>query len=303
MRHLIIDRRGLKLDYEQQCILVRSVDGLLQSVPIRQLNQVICLHGVDVSTRLIGQLQKNGIDFVVLNQRYANCSFSVVADQVGLVARRCVQYNWQANLAQRLPVAIAICKHKIKVCQRVTQADFDDDSFASLLESMTQAVEDNQLRGLEGAGQRRMFEWMRQKLPPSIGFTTRQRRPPPDPVNSVLSFTYMILINEAIRQCKAVALDTQLGFYHRVYSQLHSLACDLIEPLRPYVEEWTLRMFLKKLFVPEDFTRSSSGCLLHKKGRYKFYALYNDVCPEWQLRLKANAKWLAHLIDKSLSAA
>jgi CRISPR-associated protein Cas1 len=97
------------------------------------------------------------------------------------------------------------------------------------------------LTGLEGAGAAAYFRAYATLFAPSREFSRRRRRPPPDPVNVCLSLGYTLLHHEAVRELQVVGLDPLLGFLHVSERGRESLASDIVEPLRPHVDEWVWR--------------------------------------------------------------
>ena len=107
----------------------------------------------------------------------------------------------------------------------------------------------------------------------------RNRRPPRDPVNACLSLAYTLLHFEAVRMAHAAGLDPLLGFYHRPAFGRESLACDLIEPLRPAVDEWIWQQFSPGPLRPEHFSPDKGACLLGKTGRgHRILATHGMPC-------------------------
>lgn len=95
-------------------------------------------------------------------------------------------------------------------------------------------------------------------LPPALGFTGRNRRPPRDPANACLSLGYTLLHAEAVTAAQAAGLDPLLGFYHRPAFGRESLASDLIEPLRAEVDAWVAALFRDRALREDHFTRPES---------------------------------------------
>ena len=129
------------------------------------------------------------------------------------------------------------------------------------------------LRGLEGTAARAHFAGLAAVLPPALGFTGRNRRPPRDPANACLSLGYTLLHAEAVTAAQAAGLDPLLGFYHRPAFGCESLASDLIEPLRAEVDAWVAALFRDRTLREDHFTRPESpggACLLGKAGRQTF---------------------------------
>lgn len=141
------------------------------------------------------------------------------------------------------------------------------------------------LRGLEGSGARAHFQGLASVLPPALKFSGRNRRPPRDPVNACLSLAYTLLHFDAVRAAHVAGLDPLLGFYHRPSFGRESLACDLIEPLRPAVDEWVWHLFSARTLREDHFTQDRGACLLGKAGRGRFYA-------EWEHHAPAGRRWL-----------
>lgn len=300
MHTLIFDRHDINLEYDNNSLIVRQPGHTPRSVPLTHIQKVVCLHNVHLTTSLLGQLWKRGIDFITLNSRYSECSFGVYADQTGLVQRRCRQYEWQRDDQASLVLAKRFCRYRAICYSRLCQSGgYSEIVDACLLvaQAMTEATSLDQLRGMEGALARRMFGFWRERLPESLGFEKRQRRPALDPVNALLSLTFTLVHHEAVRQCLAHGLDPWLGFYHRVTHGRHSLACDLMEPVRPFCEQWAVSLFCNGVLDARYFTRAAHECMLGKQGRAVFYREVQTVMPQWRRKLKANARWVGNVLE------
>lgn len=147
------------------------------------------------------------------------------------------------------------------------------------------------LRGIEGSAARAYFAGFGTLFAPELGFSGRNRRPPRDPVNACLSLAYTLLHFEAVRIAHGAGLDPLLGFYHRPAFGRESLACDLIEPLRPLADGWVWQLFRTGMLRPEHFSADKSACLLGKAGRGRFYANWESFArlPRRWLRLRCRA--------------
>jgi CRISPR-associated endonuclease Cas1 len=133
-----------------------------------------------------------------------------------------------------------------------------------------------ELMGCEGAATRDYFDGLGHILGTEWGFTTRQRRPPPDPVNAMLSFGYTLVLNEAVSACVLVGLDPYLGMLHSPHRNRPSLALDLIEELRPVVvDAIVVRLTRTGQVTPASFTITPEhGCRLDDAGRRAFLSSY-----------------------------
>jgi CRISP-associated protein Cas1 len=155
-----------------------------------------------------------------------------------------------------------------------------DRLLGTLLTWPQESIDVERLRGIEGAGASAYFGGFTQLFAPALEFTARNRRPPRDPVNACLSLGYTLLHFEAVTACHGAGLAPFIGFYHEPAYGRESLACDLVEPLRPRVDEWAWELFSSKTLRSDHFTsEQQNGCLLDKTGRKLFYAEYERFIP------------------------
>ncbi|MEJ5357905.1 MAG: CRISPR-associated endonuclease Cas1 [Desulfobacterales bacterium] len=138
------------------------------------------------------------------------------------------------------------------------------------------------LLGVEGSAARRYFggflgmisEGCRKEAG-GFDFESRNRRPPKDPVNALLSFAYAMLAREWTVTLSAVGLDPYRGFFHQPRYGRPALSLDLMEPFRPLVADSAVLMAINNGEVKrEDFIFSAAGCSLKPSGRKRFIAAF-----------------------------
>jgi len=145
------------------------------------------------------------------------------------------------------------------------------------LRDLTEKANDlDGLRGIEGTAAALYFEQFATMLSARAGlefdFAGRNRRPPRDPLNALLSQGYSILSKELTGVCHAVGLDPFLGFYHQPRYGRPALALDLMEEFRPLVADSVAISLLNRgELTTSDFARSASGCFLKESGRRTFW--------------------------------
>ena len=140
------------------------------------------------------------------------------------------------------------------------------------------------LRGLEGAGSTVYFRVLDQMIlgdRETFSFQGRNRRPPLDPVNALLSFAYSLLSHDCAAALESVGLDAYVGFLHRDRPGRSSLALDLMEELRPCVaDRFVLTLINNRVLGKKDFLTQESGAVrLTDQGRRTFL-------DHWQKRKK-----------------
>jgi len=303
MTRIVIDRHKVTLEYSTDCMIVRVPGNPPRTLPLNRIDQLICMHSVQLTTQLIGQLYKRGIDLIVINQRYEKHSFSIFSDQQKMVERRCKQYAWQLEENQRLQFAKALCQHKFRTISRLIKHSQTQANTTQAIQQASVCNSEQSLRGIEGNLQRQVFEYWRSVIPNHYGFNRRERRPPKDPVNATLSLTYTLVYQDAVRQAKKRGLDPHLGFYHRTAYGRQSLACDLMEPVRPHVEAWVASLFIDGALTNRHFSDSEGRCLLGKTGRQIFYADLDSQSSEWRRSLDAAALWVVKRLDQTTEQA
>ena len=140
----------------------------------------------------------------------------------------------------------------------------------------------DQLRGIEGEAARYYFSAINELILQEKSFfqmNGRNRRPPKDPVNAMLSFLYTLLCHEAVSALETVGLDPAVGFLHRDRPGRPSLALDLMEELRAYmVDRLVLTLINRKQIQPDGFQIKENGAVSMTRDARK------EIITAWQKR-------------------
>jgi CRISPR-associated protein Cas1 len=138
------------------------------------------------------------------------------------------------------------------------------------------------LLGIEGQGAALYFgEFGRflKQLPNGkrFDFTCRNRRPPRDPVNALLSFAYAMLTKDCFAAVCTVGFDPYKGFFHQGRHGKPSLALDLMEEFRPVIADSVVVTLINNdILTPEDFVSWHESCQLTDSGRKAFFSAYEQ---------------------------
>ena len=137
------------------------------------------------------------------------------------------------------------------------------------------------LRGLEGVGASAyfgVFDQMILRNKEDFCFHNRNRRPPMDNVNAMLSFAYALLVNDCASALESVGLDAYVGFMHQDRPGRKSLALDLMEELRPaFADRFALTAINNRIVVGSDFQKEESGAVrMSEDGRRKFLKAWQE---------------------------
>ena len=299
MDTLFVDRKDTQLDIEGGRLLMRVPDEPRPvSLPIRQLRYIALSARVTFSSSVMLGLAAAGVTLVVIHPRKPDDLVVVNSSGHGAVQRRLLQAQVALSGERCLGLARTLVRAKLVSYYRVARRclrrrpDLRRPIFKLLKQlrdihrNLDQASSLNALRGYEGAAASAWFAVYVLLLPPHWEFSGRQRRPPPDPVNAVLSLTYTLLHGEAIRALSSHGLDPAIGTLHEPDYGRNSLACDLQELLRAEVDEWVLKL-MKETFRPVHFGKSDEkGCLLNKQGRSIFFPLFQVRARSWRIRCR-----------------
>ncbi len=290
MSTLYLDRKNLFLRLDGHAMALYEDSVKRGTVPLKLLERVVVRGNLELESRLLCALADNKVDLLVLSGRYSRMGSMAFAHSHKDAKRRLAQYRFfqekqqLADLSRQL--VLGKCRKQLQLLHRAMQKRGD------LRRIITQAVRTiseiestltgpeclatDSLRGLEGAAAAAYFSVFTALFAESLGFFRRRKRPPPDPVNACLSLGYTLLHFEAVSVCHIVGLDPLLGFYHEPAYGRDSLACDLMEPVRPRLDGLVWYLFRNKLLRSSHFTQEKGGCLLNKSGRKIFYAHYES---------------------------
>lgn len=134
------------------------------------------------------------------------------------------------------------------------------------------------LLGLEGTAARAYFgafTGMLKSAAADFDLAGRNRRPPKDPVNALLSLAYSLLTKDMVAACLAVGFDPLLGYLHRPRYGRPALALDLMEEMRPLVaDSCVINVLNTGVITTDDFERTPAGCALTKAARKRFIEAY-----------------------------
>jgi CRISPR-associated protein Cas1 len=274
------------------------------------LSRVFLRGDVTLSSSLLGKLGERGIGVVVLSGRKATPTMLLGCPHND-AARRVAQYrlSLDVDFCLRFSRAIVEAKLRSQAAFLIERRESESQSRYLLtvvlrrLETTLAAVDQQtsvaSLRGVEGAGAAAYFEGFGDLLPERLHFDRRNRRPPKDPVNAMLSLGYTLLHAEAVLALYGGGLDPFVGFYHALDFGRESLACDVVEALRVEVDRHTLMLFRTEKLRLDDFTNTDGACFLGKAGRARFYAEWEPVAERLRKQLADNVADIAKAVGQA----
>lgn len=290
MSTLVIDRNNLELRSDGAALAVYEDGERRGTVPVRLLDRVVLQGTIKLDSGVLTRLAEAGVPTVLLGGRSSRRVATMLGPahrdaSVRLAQLRCaLDSAWCDRWARHIVSAKTRAQLRLLRAASVERPDqrkplFDaTGSIAAMLPSLADeaGAAAATVRGIEGACAAAYFRGFGALFAESLGFAGRNRRPPKDPVNAVLSLAYTMLHFDAVRAAHVAGLDPLVGFYHRPAHGRESLASDLIEPLRPRADAWIRALFRERTLRADHFTLDKGACLLGKAGREGFYAAYES---------------------------
>ena len=298
---LFISTQGAYLSKEGECVCV-SIEGKAPvKIPIHTLDGIVLFGQVSCSPFLLGHCAENGVALSWLTE-YGKYMASLRGPICGNVLLRREQYrkadapDFSAKAARSFVIGkVFNCRTLLRRTARDLGADGPGaearialeavcDRLGGALVELQKPLPLEAVRGIEGDAAHNYFQVLRYLVrdnDPAFVFTNRNRRPPLDAVNCLLSFLYTLLAHDVRSALETVGLDPAVGFLHRDRPGRPSLALDLMEEFRPYIADRLACTLINKGQVrPRGFTTQEAGAVLMDEDTRKI------VLTAWQERKK-----------------
>ena len=270
-------------------LTVKADNKKLLDIPLIKIDGLVVMGQATMSPNLISELleRKIPLSFVTATGRYKGCLQPELTKNIFV---RKAQWLAAGETEAAVHLARGFVRGKLKnyrqllMRRRREYPELNLDSGIIKLEQTISPIDStnniDSLRGLEGAGSAAYFGCFNQLIQNTkFNFKSRVRRPPTDPVNSLLSLGYSLLRHDVQSAVNIVGFDPYLGYLHYQRYGRPSLALDLMEEFRPLVvDAMVLNTINKEKLTPDDFTREpiSNAVSLTKEGLKVFLRLYEQ---------------------------
>ncbi|MDT8370307.1 MAG: CRISPR-associated endonuclease Cas1, partial [Longimicrobiales bacterium] len=275
---LYVQEQGARVGKSRKVLTITKRGEELGQARLKDVSQVVLMGNVQISAQALHLLCEASIPVVHLST--GNWFYGVTQ---GITLRnafdRQAQFAAAADPDRCLEFARAIVEAKGANQRTLIGRNIRPrprrvtDAMTALLKKVPHAESVGELLGLEGGLAAHYFGAFGESLKPrdfesEFDFEGRNRRPPRDPVNALLSFGYAILVKECTVALLAEGLDPWWGLYHQPRHGRPALALDLMEEFRPLLTDSAVLTAVNTGMVTRaNFSRSSAGCMLGPKGR------------------------------------
>lgn len=315
---LYVQEQGARVGKTSERLEIHKGEEKLGEAKIRDVSQLVLMGNVQVSAQALHLLMEKEIPVIHLS---TGGWFHGISHGQGIrnAYNRSAQYAAATDPARCLTFAREIVRAKIANQRILIQRNGSGPAAETALAALTGQVKEfphlefadlYQLLGVEGQAAAAYFSAFSTMLKTGelgdFQFTARNRRPPKDPVNALLSYCYALLAKECAVALLAEGLDPWWGFYHQARHGRPALALDLMEPFRPVVADSVVLTAINTGMVkPRDFLTNANGCALQPKGKKSLLAAWEqrldqlhthplfDYRCSWRTIIKIQARLLA----------
>lgn len=301
MKHLLgtlyVVTDGMYLSLDNENVLLNLGKETVQRFPLVNIQNIICFSFKGASPALMGECAKRGIGLSFFSP-FGKFLARVNGISSGNVLLRKAQYRYSDNEEQSCLVARNFISGKIFNAHSIINRVIRDHAMSVDVEKLKEVSKElmrctrlarncsdlDELRGIEGHAAQEYFSVFEQFIlqnKDTFSFKFRNKRPPQDPVNAMLSFLYVILAHDCSAALEGVGLDSYVGFMHRDRPGRMSLGLDLMEELRHVLVDRCVLYLINNRMVNEncfDYAENNA-CLLNETGR-------KIVLSEWERRKK-----------------
>ena len=276
---LFVTTQGAYLAKEGESVIVRVEKETRLRIPVHTLGGIVCFGNVGCSPFLMGFCAERDVAISFLSE-YGRFLARVQGPVSGNVLLRREQYRRADDMTFSAQMARSVLTGKLANCRTVLQRALRDHSdkldadkvsqvskqISYSLRRLQEDVPLNSMRGIEGDAAHvyfKVFDHLITSQKQDFFFQDRNRRPPLDNVNCLLSFLYTLVMHDVRSALESVGLDPAVGFLHRDRPGRPGLALDLMEEFRPFIaDRLTLSLINLSQVQKKGFKKSESGAVL-----------------------------------------
>lgn len=284
MSVLYVKEQGAILQKAGDRILVTKNGIQLLDLPVFQIDNLAVIGNVQITIQALHMLMEKGVDVSYFSYS-GKFLGSTAAEASKNIFLRFEQYSYYLDEKRRLSMAKIITDNKIRnqmsMIKHYHRKDKEYDWMADMKQMdqlrNTLALKEtaNEILGVEGMCSNIYFSGFAHMLDCEFSFHGRNRRPPRDPVNVIISLAYTFLTREVSNALDAESFEPYLGFLHGIRYGRKSLALDIVEEFRqPIVDRLVHLLFNKRMISKPDFEAEKDRVILTEGGFQKFCREY-----------------------------
>jgi len=280
--NLYVTEQNAILRKRGDLLIVQKEDDILLEVQCHKIEAVLIFGNVQFTTQVVHELFEHGIEMAILT-RTGKLIGQITSPATKNITLRIHQFKKYLDNDFKFRLSKQIVAGKIRNCLNVVrlftynhpEIDFEreTDNLETRIEEVEHSSGVEQLLGIEGSAARVYFDCFGRMLLGDFDFSKRQKHPPPDPVNALLSLSYTMVFNEILSLLDGLGFDPYIGFFHSPDYGRASLASDLLEEFRaPIADRLVLHLINNRILKKNDFyTNLKIGGIYLKRDPLKRY--------------------------------
>ncbi len=291
---LYLTTDGTYIHKERETIVVEIDGKKAAQFPIHTIGNIFCFGRVMASPALMAFCGEAGVGLAFFTW-YGKFQVRVTGPVCGNVLLRRTQYRYADDPVKCLEISrssIGAKVHSSRTCLQRFLRNYPTnpnagavqtvvDRKVQILHRIKEARDSELLRGYEGEAANHyfdVFDHLITQQKTAFIMNGRNRRPPLDRVNALLSFIYTLIQHDCVSACEGVGLDPAVGFLHRDRPGRYSLALDLMEEFRAFIGDRLVLSLINRNQVGEkDFTIAETGAVqMSDAARKTILAAYQD---------------------------
>ena len=328
LKPLYLNTQGLRVGKSGDVLKVKERDKVIQEARINEICQVNIFGNVQITTQAIQALcrAERPICYFSMGGWFYGVTSGMSIKNVVLRKAQILlsDYDWYSLRIARALVAGKIRNQRTMLLRNhIEPPELELREMRRMVERAENAISMEELLGLEGYAARIYFGLFSgmikcdepdDRVELSFDFTARNRRPPRDPINAMLSYGYSLLAKDLTVACYSVGFDPMIGFYHQPRHGRPALALDLMEPMRPLIADSAVLSAVNTRMIGErDFVAAGQSVAMTPGARKAYLRAYEGrmdtlvTHPDFDYRvsyrrlLEIQARLLAKTIQGELS--
>ncbi|WP_047044098.1 CRISPR-associated endonuclease Cas1 [Vibrio mexicanus] len=267
LKLIYIHKQGATVHKKGNRLNIFAQGKPINSIPAHSIDMILCFGAIHLTQAVQRFCLETDICVVWLTQsgQYLGCLSAPFQGDPELTRAQILSKD---NDTVRLSLVRFFLRSKINNClglmRRQNKKQQRDKTCEKRIVGLRNQLDSQQtvasMRGTEGAAAREYFQWLRQQIDPKWHFTSRNRQPPKDPINAMLSYGYTLLFHNVRALTEARGLLPHIGYLHGSQPRQPALVLDLMEGYRPWVVDELVVQLAKKGVVSLDhFINKSQG--------------------------------------------
>ncbi|MCX7904256.1 MAG: type I-B CRISPR-associated endonuclease Cas1b [Caloramator sp.] len=270
-----------RLRRKENTIYFEDAEGNLKLIPIETVEKIHVFGEVDLNNKFLSFVASHGsiINFYNYYGYYVGSFYPKKKNVSGfLIVKQAENYS---DFERRLFLAKCFVEsaafHIVRNLKEYQDTEEEIDKINRERENIKTAKDIDELMGCEGRIRKTYYSAFNKILKSDFGFESREKRPPKDPVNALISFGNMQMYTTVLGEIYKTQLDPTISYLHEPSTKRFSLSLDIAEIFKPLIVDPVIfRLINNRIITKDDFEYEEDFCFLNDSGKKKFIKEYEE---------------------------